>query len=178
MDKNDRTKWNRMYTALVVPYKEGTFDVDYDAFRKLVRYFLQDKFVEAKGGLIVNPEAGEVFYLTYEEKKRLVEIAVEEVQGKMPIFAGAIDKTTDDIVRDSVAAKEAGADGLFFCPPMGSGDVTFAWDPYLYPEVWTDMMKAMVEATDLPIIVHPTSGISSYGVGLPMEPTIKYVRNS
>ena len=173
MDMNYGNKWDRMYVATVVPYKEGTFEVDYEAFRKLIRYFLQQKFVDADGGIIVNPEAGEVFYHTYEEKRNLVKIAMEEVAGKLPVFAGAIDVTTEGTVKDAIAAKELGVDGLFFCPPMGSGDVTYAWNPDLYPEVWSDMMNAMADATDLPIIVHPTSGVSQYGVGLPVGPTIK-----
>lgn len=177
MDKNYGRKYDRLFTAAVVPYKAGTFEVDYDAYRQLVRYFLQPKFLNAGGAYIANPEAGEVFYLTYEEKKRIVEIAVEEINGKMPVFAGAIDVTTAGTVRDAVAAKEAGADGLFFCPPMGSGDVTYAWNPDLYPEVWSDMMNAMAEATDLPIIVHPTSGVSAFGVGLPTGPTLKICRD-
>ena len=169
----DRKKWNRLFSAVVVPYKPGTFEVDYESFRKLIRYFLQPKFVDAGGAIIVNPEAGEVFYLTYEEKRKLLEVALKEVEGKVPRFAGAIAATTAETVRDAIAAKELGADGLFFCPPMGSGDVTYAWNPHIYPEVWIDMIQAMVDATDLPIIVHPTTNASQYGVGLPLEPTLK-----
>lgn len=173
MSKNHGTKWDRIYVAVVVPYKEGTFEVDYDAYRKFIRYFLQPKFVDAGGGIIVNPEAGEIFYLTYEEKKRIVEIAVEEISGKIPIFAGAFDMTTEGIVRDAVTAKKLGVDGIFFIPPMGSGDITYAWDSDKYPEVWLDIFKAIDKAVDLPIIAHPTSGVSFYGVGLPVGATLK-----
>ncbi|MBC7341595.1 MAG: dihydrodipicolinate synthase family protein [Clostridia bacterium] len=174
MAKDHGTKWDRIYVAVVVPYKEGSYEIDYEAYRKLIRYFLQPKFVDAGGGLIVNPEAGEAFYLTSEEKKNIVKIAVEEAGGKLPIFSGAIDVTTEGIVRDAKIAKELGVDGIFFLPPMGSGDVTYAWNPERYPEVWIDMLKAIDEAVDLPIIVHPTCGVSPFfGVGLPVGPTVK-----
>ncbi|OGP63029.1 MAG: hypothetical protein A2169_04845 [Deltaproteobacteria bacterium RBG_13_47_9] len=173
MAKNDAMKWDRIYTAVVVPYKEGSFEVDYDAYRKLIRYFLQPKFIDAGGGIIVNPEAGEIFYLTYEEKKKIVEIAVQEVAGKVPLFAGAIDVTTEGIVRDAITAKELGVDGIFFIPPMGSGDVTYAWNPDKYPEIWIDIFKAIDKAVNLPIIVHPTTSVSFYGVGLPVGATLK-----
>jgi 4-hydroxy-tetrahydrodipicolinate synthase len=176
MTKNHGTKWDRIYVALVVPYKAGTFEIDYEAYRKLLRYFLQPKFVDAGGGIIVNPEAGEIFYLTYEEKKRIVEIAVEEVAGKVPLFAGAFDMTTDGIVRDAVTAKALGVDGIFFIPPTGSGDITYAWNADKYPEVWLDVFKAIDKAVDLPIIAHPTSGVSMYGVGLPVGPTLNICR--
>lgn len=173
LDNCYRKEFNKLFTAVVVPYKKGTFDVDYEGYRKIIRYFLQPKFVEAGGAIIVNPEAGEVFYLSYEEKRRLLEIAQEEIQGKVMVFAGAIDKTTALTVDDAVAAKELGADGLFFCPPLGSGDVTRGLDLNRHPEVWTDMMEAMVTATDLPIIVHPTAGsITAYGSGIPEGPAL------
>ncbi len=174
MAKNHGTKWDRIYTAVVVPYKKGTFEIDYEAYRKLLRYYLQPKFVDAGGGIIVNPEAGEIFYLSFEEKKKIVEIAVEEVGGKVPLFAGACDTTTDGIVRDAVTAKKIGVNGIFFIPPMGSGDITYAWNPEKYPEVWIDIAKAIDKAVNLPIIVHPTSGVSPmYGVGLPVGTTLK-----
>jgi len=167
-------RWDAIYVAVVVPYKEDSYEVDYEAFRGLIRYFLQPKFVDAGGGIIVNPEAGEIFYLTHEEKKRLIEIAVEEAKGKVPLFTGIFDMTTENAARDAVVAKEAGVDGWFFIPPTGSGDITYAWNPEKYPEIWIDWTKAIDEAVDLPIIVHPTSGTSPfYGVGLPVGPTVK-----
>jgi len=58
MAKKHGTRWDRIYSAGVVPYKRGTYQIDYDAYRRLLRYFLQPKFVDAGGGIIVNPEAG------------------------------------------------------------------------------------------------------------------------
>lgn len=167
-------KWNRdfLYVAVVVPYKPGTFEIDYDCYRKLIQYFLQPKFVDAGGGLIVNPEAGEVFYLDQDEKKKIIQIAMEEVKGKVPVFTGCSHVTTAGTVKEAIEAKKLGVDGLFFIPPMGSGDVTYAWNPNLYPEVWIDMMKALTQAVDLPMIVHPTCPFTPmYGVGLPWSAT-------
>ncbi|MBS3975633.1 MAG: dihydrodipicolinate synthase family protein [Syntrophomonadaceae bacterium] len=168
--------WGRdyLYVATVVPYKEDSFEVDYDAFCKQIRYFLQPKFVDAGGAIIVNPEAGEVFYLEAEEKKKIIEIALNEVGGKFPVFTGVSHVTTEGTVKEAVTAKDLGVDGIFFVPPMGSGDVTYAWNSELYPEVWIDMMKAIADTTDLPMMVHPTSGFHPrYGVGLPVGPTLK-----
>ena len=169
-------KWGKdfLYAAVVVPYRKKSFDVDYDAYRKMIRYFLQPKFVDAGGGLIVNPEAGEVFYLDGEEKKEIIKVAMKEVGGKVPVFTGASHVTTDGTVKECLAAKELGVDGIFFIPPMGSGDITYAWNSDLYPEVWIDMMKAITDATDLPMIVHPTATVNPrYGVGLPVGATMK-----
>lgn len=165
-------KFDRLYTAVVTPYKEN-YEVDEQALRKLLRYFLQPKFVAAGGGIIINPEAGEIFYLTREQKRRNVEIAMEEVQGKVPLFAGVIDLTTRDTVKVALDAKQVGVDGLFIIPPIGAMDVTISWDPVKYPEVWLDMAKDIDRAADLPIVVHPVVRASvPYGIGLPVEPTM------
>ena len=95
----------RLYCAVALPYKPGTYDIDQDALRKFLRYFMQPKFVDAGGGIVINPEAGEVFYLSREEKRRNVEIAVEECGGKVPVFAGVIAPTTKDTVQDARAER-------------------------------------------------------------------------
>src|SRR3972149_1350818 len=87
-------KYDRLYVAMVTPHKDNTYEPDERQLRAFLRRFLQRKYVEAGIGIIINPEAGEIFYLSREEKRRNVEIAVEEVKGKVPVFAGVIDNTT------------------------------------------------------------------------------------
>jgi 4-hydroxy-tetrahydrodipicolinate synthase len=148
------TQFDRLFVALITPMKEN-YDVDEPGLRKLLQYFMQPKFVDAGGAIIINPEAGEIFSMTREEKRRSVEIAQEECHGKVPVFAGALDINTNAAVKVAVDAKELGVDGLFLMPPIGSGDITIAWNPEKYPEVFVDMAKAEIDATDLPAIVHP-----------------------
>jgi 4-hydroxy-tetrahydrodipicolinate synthase len=178
MTKSNERKFDRLYVALMLPFKKN-FEVDQDALHKLVRYFMQPKFRDnvCGAGIIVNPEAGEIFYLTREEKRRNVEIAVEEAGGKVPVFAGAWDLRVEDAVRVAVDARKAGADGLFLSPPQGSLEVTRAWDPEKNPEVWGNIIKAQVKATGLPVIVHPSAPATpGFGSGLPIQPTLELCR--
>ena len=171
----EERKYERLYVALLTPYKDHSFDIDEKQLRNLIRLFLQPKYVEAGMGMIINPEAGEIFYLTREEKRRNVEIAVEEAKGKVPVFAGAIDVTTAGTVQVALDAKKAGVDGIFLIPPIGAGDVTTTWDAAAYPEVMVDMAKEVANAVgDMPMIVHPTGTYSmQYGQGLPAEVVVK-----
>ncbi|MFC1910482.1 dihydrodipicolinate synthase family protein [Chloroflexota bacterium] len=170
------TKFDCLYVATVTPYNQN-HEVDESALRNFLRYFMQPKFKDAGGGIIINPEAGEIFYLSREEKRRNVEIAVEECGGKVPVFAGVLDLRTEDAVKVAIDAKEAGADGLFLIPPMGSIDVTLSWDADKYPEVFIDMAKAEVDAVDLPAIVHPVAPASPiFGIGLPLKATLEMCR--
>ena len=172
---NFGNKYDRLYVAIVTPYKDNTYEIDEGQLRSLLRLFLQPKYVDAGMGVIINPEAGEIFYLTREEKRRNVEIAVNEVKGKVPVFAGVIDNTTAGTVDVAVDAKKAGVDGLFMIPPMGAIDITTSWNALKYPEVWIDMAKEVARAVvDMPMICHPTATPSiPYGIGLPLEPTIR-----
>ena len=172
---NEKHKYDRLYVAIVTPYKDNTYDVDEGQLRTFLKYFLQRKYVDAGMGIIINPEAGEIFYMSREEKRRNVEIAVDEVKGRVPVFAGAIAPSTADTVQVAIDAKEEGADGIFIIPPMGAIDVTTAWDAYKYPEVWMDMLKAIQKGVgDMPFICHPTCNPSiRYGEGLPVELAVK-----
>jgi 4-hydroxy-tetrahydrodipicolinate synthase len=166
-------KFDRLYTAVLTPMKED-YSVDEPALRKLLQYFMQPKFREAGGAIIINPEAGELFALRRQEKRRNVEIALEECGGKTPIFAGVIDINTEDAVKVAIDAKEVGVDGLFLMPPIGSQDIGTTWNAEKYPEVFVDMARAEVEAVDLPAIVHPVGSPSAtFGIGLPLNATLQ-----
>lgn len=167
------SEWNRLWVTPVLPYRPGTFEPDHDGLRGLLDVFLQDSYIDAGIGLVINPEAGEVTYLSREEKKTNVAVAVEHVNGRVPIIAGVAHPTTAGAVESAQDAIEAGADGLFLMPPMGALDVTISWNAVRYPEVIVDMWKAIAEAVgDRPLVAHPTGSFSAqYAVGLPVEAT-------
>ena len=79
---------DHLFTAVLLPF-DARMKIDERAYRKFLRHFLDNKrFVAKGGGLCINPEAGEIFYLTREEKRRVLEIAMEEVNGRVPVIAG------------------------------------------------------------------------------------------
>ena len=70
-----------VFPALVTPFDRDE-GVDESAFRGLIRHVINDV-----DGLVPCGTTGEFPYLSVEEQKRLVEIAVQEAQGK-PVIAG------------------------------------------------------------------------------------------
>ena len=152
------TEYDRMYVASVTPYKPGTEDIDFTAFRNYMRYWAQPKFIGAGGAMLASPEAGEAFYLTQQEKLQLADIALQELGDKTIVFSGVMQTTTRGCIEEAKALKRAGVHGLFLMPPIGTIDVVAAWDPNKNPEVWIDMLKAIADAVDLPVIIHPTGG--------------------
>lgn len=159
---------SRFYAALVVPFDRNG-KVDEGAYRDLIQYFLQDRF-RSVGGLIANPEAGEIYYLTREEKRRLAEIAVREASGKMPVFGGVFDLTTEGSVTCALDAKQTGVDGLFLLPPAGCMDLVTMWNAEKYPEYWLDQIRAIDSAANMPIITHPVAASTpQWGLGVSGE---------
>jgi dihydrodipicolinate synthase/N-acetylneuraminate lyase len=158
----------RYYAAMVLPFDQNG-KVDEAAYRDMIRYFLQEPF-RSVGGLIANPEAGEVYYLTREERRRVAEIAVREAGGKMPVFGGVFDLTTQGSVECALDAKRAGVDGLFLLPPAGCIDLVTMWNAERYPEYWLDQILAIDAAANLPIITHPVAASTpQWGLGVPGE---------
>src|SRR5438270_3096414 len=67
-------------------------------------------------GLFAAGGTGEFFSLTPGEVARVVRVAVEETDGRVPVLAGTGYGTA--IAKDiAVAAEQAGADGLLLLPP-------------------------------------------------------------
>ena len=107
----------------------------------------------------------------------MLEIAMEEVNGKVPILAGTWAITTDETVETARDCKALGVDGIFVTPPGGAQDVTSCWDADNYPEIWLDQIIAQDRAVDLPIVTHPVGGAKPpFYPGLPLEATLRICR--
>ncbi|QQO09103.1 dihydrodipicolinate synthase family protein [Breznakiella homolactica] len=176
MAVNFGNKYDRFYVALGLPIKEDCHTIDYEAFRSLVRYFLTDDFIGIGGGLIVNPEAGEIFTMTREEKRKIMAIAAEENNGKVPMFCGVINADPYYLGDEAKDAMAEGADGIFVMPPMGCLDVTTGWDVRGFPEVFTSNCGIIADAVgDVPFIIHgagPRDPV--YGLSYPPD-TVDFI---
>lgn len=165
--------YRRLYNAPITPFEEGSFEIDYEQYEEFLTYHLDnDRFVE-HGGLIVNPEAGEVFYMDDEEYERTTEFALDVIGDEVPTFAGVVGLRRETVLERARLVRDLGADGIFLMPPMGSLEVVTAGGSQAYPEAWVDHVRSVAEVSDLPIIMHPTAPLSGqYGAGLPREPTM------
>lgn len=156
----------RLFVTPVLPFRpDGA--IDEPAYREFLRRFLTREYLDAGIAIIANPEAGELFCLDDAERRRVVEIVLEETAGRAPVLAGIVDVTTAGTVRAAREAAALGVDGLFAFPPIGAGDITQSWDSDRYPEVLVDLLRAVVDEVDLPVVMHPVGKTSAaYGVGL------------
>lgn len=131
-------------TALVTPF---TIDgaVDEPALRALVDWQIE----EGVHFLVPIGSTGEAATLAPEEQRRVVEIVVEQTNGRVPVMAGAGSNDTRRAVATSRAMRDAGATHLLHVAPM-----------YNRPPQRgiVQHFRAIVEATDLPVIAYNVPG--------------------
>lgn len=97
---------------LVTPFT-ATEDVDEEGFRRNVAFLT----AHAVHGFVVLPTAGEAPSLTLDEKRRLIDAAIEEARRKRPVIVGCGGlniRETEVLIR---YAEGAGAAGLFVISP-------------------------------------------------------------
>ncbi len=106
-------EWRGLFVVACTPFdKRGA--VDEAVLRRHLRFLLDEGKVH---GVIPTGSTGEFASLSEAERKRVVEVTVDEVNGKVPVVAGAAAVSTHDTITYARAAEEAGADGVMIVPP-------------------------------------------------------------
>ena len=104
--------WQGCGTALVTPFRPD-LTLDEEAIRRLAR-----RQIEAGVDFLVPcGTTGESPTLEQEERLRVVEIVIEEAQGKLPVLAGAGGYHTGEVVALARAFEALGADGILSVTP-------------------------------------------------------------
>ncbi len=98
-------------TALASPFSNGALD------EASFRAFVQWQLSEGTHGLVPCGTTGEAPALTGPERVRLIEICLEEAQGKAPVIAGAGSNVTKHACTMAEEAKALGADAILVAAP-------------------------------------------------------------
>jgi 4-hydroxy-tetrahydrodipicolinate synthase len=107
-----KTDWLRgIFPALVTPF-DGRDRLDERAYRRLVQRLLPDV-----NGVVPAGTTGEFSYMTSEERIRAIEIAVEEVAGRVPVVAGTGASSTRETIRLTEVARALGASAALVVAP-------------------------------------------------------------
>ena len=106
------TAWFKgIFPALVTPFtRDG--EVDEGALRSLIRFVLPHV-----NGVVPIGTTGEFVYLSAAEKHRVIEIALDEVAGRVPVVAGTGCPSTRETVTLTRWAKDAGARAALVAAP-------------------------------------------------------------
>ena len=97
--------------ALITPFKNNK--IDEDRYASLIHYHISN----GTNGLVPAGTTGESPTLDHDEHKKVIEIAVKESNGKIPVIAGTGSNSTSEAIELSQHAEKAWANALLIVTP-------------------------------------------------------------
>jgi 4-hydroxy-tetrahydrodipicolinate synthase len=148
--------------AVLLPFHED-LSIDEASFRAHLRDVAA---VEGLSAITLNAHSTEVASCSFDEQKRVLAIAKDEIGAKLPIVHGVYAEGSLEAARIAKMAAEGGASALLVFPP---GPFTMGQRP----EMAVEHFRRIAGASELPIIAfqYPLSG----GQGYPLETLLKIV---
>lgn len=129
----------------VIPATLTFFDENELVDERRTRDMIEFMIGTGVDGFYLTGSTGMCFTMTLEERKRVVEIVVDQVQGRVPIIVHVGDIGTKKSIELAQHAEQVGADAISSVPP-------FYWK--FGAENIYQYYKEIAEATSLPLIVY------------------------
>ena len=136
----------------VIPAAISVFDKDEQPDEAGTRAFVRHMMSYDIGGLYITGSTGESFLMNSEERKRQVEIVMDEVKGKLPVVVHIGAMSTRESIALAEHAQSAGAAGISSVPPF--------YFRYTQDQIF-GYYRDIAGSTDLPLIVYnvPLAGL-------------------
>jgi 4-hydroxy-tetrahydrodipicolinate synthase len=108
------TDFKGSFTALITPFTANGDEVNEDGLRRLVDFVIDG----GVHGLVANGSTGEFASQTLDERKRVVEIVVQQANKRVPVLAHTGSMTAKTSIELTKHAESAGADGIMAVAPF------------------------------------------------------------
>ena len=131
------------FTAIVTPMQDGK--VDEQGLIDLINFQIDNGI----HGLVPCGTTGESATLSFDEHKRVIELTVQVVDGRVPVIAGTGANSTAEAIELTGSAKASGADAVLSVVPY-----------YNKPsqEGLYQHFEAITEAVDIPMVLYNVPG--------------------
>jgi 4-hydroxy-tetrahydrodipicolinate synthase len=130
-----------IFPALVTPFKDDGKEIDDEQLRNLVNHCLN----HGVHGVVPCGTTGEFTSLSTDEKKHVIKVVIDEVNGRVPVIAGTGASGTREAVEMTRYAKDVGAAAALVVTPFYLKPA----DRGIYEHYYT-----IVNEVDLPIILY------------------------
>ena len=158
-----RTPFTGVGTALITPFtKDGSLDEP--AVKRLAKR-------QIDGGVhFLSPcgTTGEAPTLTHRDKLRVVELVVEEANGRVPVLAGAGGYDTKEVIELARDLERVGASGILSVTPYYNKPTQ---------EGLFQHYKAIAESMPLPIVLYNVPGRTSVNMSVETVLRLSELRN-
>jgi 4-hydroxy-tetrahydrodipicolinate synthase len=148
--------------AVLLPF-ENDLSIDEQSFRK---HLCDVAAVEGLSAITINAHSTEVASCTFDEQRRVLDIAQDEIGAKLPLINGIWADGSLEAARLARMAEQGGASALLVFPP---GPFTLGQSPAMA----LAHFRRIADATDLPLIAfqYPLAT----GQGYPKDTLLKLV---
>ncbi|GAJ15169.1 unnamed protein product, partial [marine sediment metagenome] len=126
--------------AMITPFTESD-KIDEKGIKELVEFHIKN----GTNGIVPCGTTGESPTLSHEEHKKVIDITIEAVSGRVPVIAGTGSNSTREAFDLTSHAKEAGADGALVVVPYYNKPTQKGL--YIH-------YKKLAEEVDIPIVVY------------------------
>lgn len=157
------SKFEGVYPAMVTPLNKN-LEIDENGLRYEVDFLIGSHV----HGLVALGSSGEFPYLTVDEKKRVIDIVVEQTNGQVPVIVCTSSIGTDEVILLSRYAQERGADGIMINLPL------------YYPLTDEDVFnhyQAVSKAVELPILLYDFPHLTHLDMSLELISKLSYLDN-
>ena len=97
--------------ALITPFKNNSLDEE--AYIKLIHFHMDN----GTNGLVPAGTTGESPTLNHDEQQRVIDLCINESNGKIPVIAGTGSNSTEEAISLTSHAEKAGANGALIVTP-------------------------------------------------------------
>ena len=148
------------YVAMVTPFTEDK-KIDEEGFRSNINYLI-DKGVS---GLVGAGTTGESATINHEEHQKIIDILVDEVDGRVETIAGTGSNSTSEAISLTEYALDAGADAALLITPY-----------YNKPQqhALIDHYTTIANSVDIPIILYNVP--SRTGINMDVETIVELAK--
>jgi 4-hydroxy-tetrahydrodipicolinate synthase len=101
-----------IFNIMATPFDAG-HAIDFDSLKRLVDFQIDKR----AHGLTILGVLGEAAKLTVAERREVMETAIAQVNGRVPVVVGVSDRDLETVIALSQAAQAAGAAGVMIAPP-------------------------------------------------------------
>ncbi|AIF69552.1 hypothetical protein PAP_05760 [Palaeococcus pacificus DY20341] len=141
-----------IFVPHVTPFDDAE-EINEEALRELVEHFINSGIY----GLVTLGSNGEFPYLSYEERKRVLKIVVDQTNGRVPVIGGTAFSSTKETIALTKEAWDIGVDAVIIAPP-------YYFKPS--PRELYYHYAAIIEATDVPILIYNVPKFTGYNIPL------------
>ena len=148
------------YVAMVTPFTKDE-EIDEEGFRSNINFLIDN----GVNGLLAAGTTGESATLSHDEHKKVIEILIDEVDGRVETLAGAGSNSTKEAIDLVKFSEDAGADAALVITPY-----------YNKPQQHglIDHYQVISDASDIPIIAYNVP--SRTGVNLDVDTIVELAK--